>query len=174
MLILNGTPAPAYPAYYDFKNGTHVSLEAVPASGYLFDNWSEDLSGNTNPTTIVVDCKKSIIANFSRIMHTLTIQLSGNGSTSPAVGIHDYHEGTVVSITATPESGWQFDSWTGDVSNPVSATTTVTVDSDKAVTASFSRIMRAQISWPLVGGTIGGLVLVGLPVVILIVRRRAC
>jgi len=169
---VNGTPAPAYPNVYYIEGGTHVSLEAVPVSGYLFETWSEGLSGSSNPTTMVVDCNKSIIANFSLTMHTLTIQSSGNGSTSPAMGAYDYYDSTVVSITATPDSGWQFDGWTGDVSNLVSANTTVTVDSDKVVTASFS-LKTTQISWPLVGGVMGGLILVGLPVIILIVRRRA-
>ncbi len=62
----------SYPATFTFNNGTEVHLEAVPASGYLFDNWSGGLSGTTNPTTIVIDCNKSITANFSQI----TIQVS--------------------------------------------------------------------------------------------------
>ena len=157
----------SYPIFYFFGSGTEVRLEAVPASGYLFSTWGGDLSGSTNPTTIVVDCNKSITANFSRRVHTLTIQVSGSGSTTPTVGTHNYGEGTVVSITATPDSGWQFDGWTGNITAPGSATTTLTMDSDKTVTAKFS------VSWPLVGGLIGGVVLAGLLVTVLIIRRRA-
>ncbi|MFC2052198.1 hypothetical protein ACFLT4_05670 [Chloroflexota bacterium] len=51
---------------YTFKSGTHVHLEAVPASGYLFNSWSGDLFDSANPTTVIVDCNKSITANFSR------------------------------------------------------------------------------------------------------------
>ena len=163
----------SHPISYILKSGTNIRLEATPAGGYVFNNWSEDLSGTTNPITIVIDCNKHITANFSHIVHTLNMQLIGNGSTTPTVGTHDYGEGTVVGITATPDSDWQFDSWTGDVSVPSSAATAVTMDSDKTVTASFSQIMTIQVSWPLVGGIIGGLVLVGLLLVVLIGGRSA-
>ena len=160
----------SYPTTLSFETGTSVRLEAVPAPGYIFNNWSGDLTSTTSPTTIAIDCNKSITANFSRIMHTLTIQISGSGSTTPTVGTHDYGEGEVVSITATPDSGWQFDSWSGDVTDPGSVTTTLTTDSDKIVTANFSQ--ASQVNWPLVGGVIGGLVLAGLLAVVLIIRHR--
>ncbi len=158
----------SHPIFYTFKSGTNVRLEAIPADGYVFDNWSEDLSGTTNPTTIVIDCNKRITANFSQIVHTLTMQLVGNGSTTPMVGTHDYGEGTVVTITATPNSGWQFNSWSGDVTNPSSATTTLTMGSDKTVTANFSQIISIQVRWPLV---VGSLALAGLLIIVLITRR---
>jgi len=46
----------------------------------------------------------------------------------------------VVSIASTPDSGWQFDSWTGDVADPDSASTTVAIKSDKTITVNFSQI----------------------------------
>ena len=156
----------SYPAVITFASGTNVRLEAIPASGYLFNNWSGDLSGTTNPTTIVMDCQKKVIANFSRMM-TLTMEDSGSGSTTPAAGTRDYSEGTVVSITATPGSAWRFNKWTGDVSDTNSAKTTVTMDSDKTVTAKFS------ISWSVVGEITGVILLIGFLVVVLIIRRRA-
>jgi len=64
VLISHFTP-PSYPYTYTFKNGTQVHLEAIPDNGYRFNNWSGDLSGTTNPTSIVMDCDKSITANFS-------------------------------------------------------------------------------------------------------------
>lgn len=161
-----------YPATYTFSSGTNVHLEAVPAPGFLFNSWSRDLSGTTNPTTVVMDCNKNIVANFSQIVHTLTIQLVGNGSTSPTRGTHDYSEGTLVSIRAVPDSGWQFDSWTGDVTDAKSATTKLIMNSDKTVTANFSQMMTPQTSWLSVGGIIGGLALVGLLIAFLIIRLR--
>ena len=53
-------------ATYTFEDGTHVRLKAVSAPGYLFDSWSGDLSGTANPAIIVVDCNKSVTANFTR------------------------------------------------------------------------------------------------------------
>ena len=62
----------SYPFTYNFDSGTSVIVEAVPDSGYVFDGWSGDLSGSDNPTTMVIDCNKSITANFSQ---TGTIQV---------------------------------------------------------------------------------------------------
>ncbi len=145
IIEVDQTAPSSYPDISTFKDGTSVRLEAVPASGYHFSSWSRDLSGATNPTTIVIDCNKKITANFSQLMHTLTIQASGSGSTEPTVGTHEYHEYievTMVDITATPNSGWQFDSWTGDVADAGSVTTTVTLDSDKTIAANFSQLMH--------------------------------
>ena len=154
----------SYPSDSTITSGTQVNLKAVPAPGYRFTNWSGDLSGTTNPTTLAIDCTKSITANFSQAVHTLTMQLIGDGSTTPTVGTHDYAEGTVVSITTTPDSGWQFDSWNGAVTDPGSATTTLTMDSDKTITAN----LTSQVRWPWV---IGSLALAGLLVITLIFRR---
>lgn len=73
---------------------------------------------------------------------TLTISSGSGGSTDPAAGSHIYNSGTTVSIKANPEAGYTFSGWTGDVSighendNPVS----ITMDSDKSITAGFSVI----------------------------------
>jgi uncharacterized repeat protein (TIGR02543 family) len=51
-----------------------------------------------------------------------------------------YAAGTVVNITATPTSGYQFINWIGDVANTSLSATTVTMDDDKTVIAIFSEI----------------------------------
>ena len=169
--MIDQTAASAYPATYTFSEGALVNLEAVPASGHCFDSWSGALSGSENPATILIDCNKNITANFSPVVHTLTLQLNGNGSITPGTGTYDYAEGTVVNLTATPRSGWQFDGWTGDVADASSAETTITIDSDKTATARFTEKPN-QISWPLVGGVIGGLLIVATLVVVVRYRRQ--
>lgn len=62
-----------------------------------------------------------------------------SGTTDPVPGTYSYDFGTEVSITATPDSGYQFNEWSGDVSgttNPI----TITMDSDKFVKADFIEI----------------------------------
>ena len=54
-----------YPYTYELSSGTQVHLEAIPASGYRFHHWSGSLSGDTNPTTLLIDCDKTVTANFS-------------------------------------------------------------------------------------------------------------
>lgn len=166
---VNDTALSSYPAISTFESNSYVYLEAIPASGYRFENWSGDLPGTDNPTTIMMDCSKKITASFSRTMNTLTMRVDGNGSTTPAAGNNSYEEGTVISITATPESGWRFNGWTGDVAEPDIAITTVTIDSNKAVTASFSRVI---FTWWLTGGIAGGVAIIGV-VFWLAIRNRA-
>jgi PKD repeat protein len=48
-----------------YDEGTIVTPNAVPGSGWQFDNWSGDLSGTANPTTITMNSNKTVTANFS-------------------------------------------------------------------------------------------------------------
>ena len=66
--------------------------------------------------------------------YTVSTSANGYGSVS---GGGSYENGTVISLTATPDNGYQFDGWSGDASgnaNPLS----VTVNSNKTITANFS------------------------------------
>ena len=69
------------------------------------------------------------------------------GTTDPAVGVHTYAENEVVPITATPDSGYIFDYWTGDVADVNSAITTVTMDVDQSVTAHFAEAPPSAITY---------------------------
>jgi hypothetical protein len=72
----------------------------------------------------------------------LTISSSEGGSvTNPGEGVFTYNKGAVVSLTATPDSGYEFVIWTGDVSGFTSPTTSVSMDADKAVFANFARVI---------------------------------
>ena len=44
--------------------GTVVELTAVPSAGWSFFEWSVDLSGSENPTTIVMESDKTVTATF--------------------------------------------------------------------------------------------------------------
>ncbi|MFC1925104.1 hypothetical protein ACFLW2_00220 [Chloroflexota bacterium] len=71
-------------------------------------------------------------------IYILTIAVDGGGTTNPVVGDHAYAGNSEVDITATPITGLQFVKWIGDVADPNSAETTVTMDGDKTVSASFA------------------------------------
>lgn len=73
--------------------------------------------------------------NEPDLNYTLTTTVNGQGFVTPDGGT--YATGETVSISATPESGWQFDGWSEDlIGNPV----TVLMDNDKSITANFSLI----------------------------------
>jgi hypothetical protein len=58
---------------------------------------------------------------------------------TPDIGVHSVAANGAVTITATPKPGYQFVSWLGDVSDPVSNRTVVSVNSPKMVIAIFQR-----------------------------------
>ena len=134
---------PDTPTSGTYDIGTDVILTATPDAGYQFDGWSGDATGNTNPLTITMDTDKTVTALFSKIQHTLTTNAT-NGSISrnpDTTTSGTYDIGTDVFLTATPDAGYQFDGWSGDATgntNPL----TITMDTDKTVTALFSKIQH--------------------------------
>lgn len=112
-----------------------VSVIATPLSGYKFDGWSGDLNGSDNPATITMDADKGITANFSLITYIIdTTAANGTFIFDPAQEV--YLPGTEVTVTAVGDLGYGFDTWGGDLSgaeNPA----TITMDSDKSISATF-------------------------------------
>lgn len=69
--------------------------------------------------------------------YTLTIEVQGEGSTLPDKGLYYYRKGTVVDITASPESGWEFKEWIGDVFDRRSQSTSVLLNRDLTIRSLF-------------------------------------
>lgn len=134
----------AYPYSSIYANGTTVNLEAIPADGYDFAVWSGSVTSKDNPITLDMTCPKSVTALFAKKgKPNLIISIVGDGSVTPSVGIYTYDQVTVVNLTATPNAHYMFKDWTGDVADNKSASTTVTVDSTKNITANFSPVMHS-------------------------------
>lgn len=53
------------PSSGNYAEGANVSVSAIANTGYVFSNWTGDLSGNANPATIVMDSDKIISAVFT-------------------------------------------------------------------------------------------------------------
>jgi len=80
---------------------------------------------------------------------------TGGGTIDPEAGEHTYDEGDVVSITAEPNEGYVFSSWSGDCSGNGSCS--VTMDADKSVTANFNELPTYDLTIlvnPYGGGTL--------------------
>ena len=122
-----------------YDPGTVVTLSPVPASGYKFESWSGDLTGNLNPTTITMDAAKNVAASFSVIpSYTLTTStLNGSISLSPPPNSGHYLDGSVVTVTANPNAGYAFGNWSGDLSGTTNPTT-ITINGNKNVIANFN------------------------------------
>ncbi|MBN1491262.1 MAG: family 10 glycosylhydrolase, partial [Phycisphaerae bacterium] len=98
--------------------------------------------------------------NTEPVNLTMAASPGGAGSTSPTIGgPYTYNQGEVVNISATPAGNYAFSHWTvsagSQVANPTSASTTVTMDVTKTVTAVFVPIsLTMAVSPPGAGTTV--------------------
>ena len=116
--------------------GASVELTAVPDPGWQFTVWGGNLTGSTNPATIIMDYDKSVIASFQTINCTLTVSVVGNGVVNRIPDLPYYPRGSSVELTAVPDPGWVFSYWSGNLwgsQNP----DTIVMNGDKDVTANF-------------------------------------
>lgn len=118
--------------------GTSLALEALPATDYGFDSWSD--GDSTNPRTLTVDSDVSLGASFQPQVqyYSVSVSAGSNGSVSVNGVSGDYSDsvasGTTLTLAATANNGYQFSQWSdGNSSNPRSLTVTSAV----TLTASF-------------------------------------
>jgi len=127
-----------------YNSGTIVELNAKPSAGWEFKEWSGALIGTENPRQITIDKAKSVTATFiEKPMFKLSIVNDGQGSVSQSVvkagSSNDYSQGTIVEVTANPQSGWKFVKWSGAVSGTVNPQQ-VTLDANKTVIAEYESL----------------------------------
>lgn len=137
-----------------YKNGDEVTLIATPAQYYQFDGWGGDVSSTSNHLTLKMDSNKIIVASFKKATYSLNVQVnpSGDGSVEPQSGTYD--GGTQLTMTATATNGYRFNQWGGGVSGS-SNTVNITMDSNKAVTAYFTKVFTLSTSCsPVEGGSV--------------------
>ena len=131
--------------YYTY--GQVVTLTAAPNPGWSFSYWSGDASGSNPVTTVTMNGNRAVTAHFTQNEYTLSISVIGSGSVTRNPSQGTYHYGDVVQLTATADTGWTFDHWSGDLTgstNPAS----LTVTGNMAVTATF--ILTGDLEPPLV------------------------
>jgi len=135
-----------------YAQGVGVSIEAEPAAGYHFVNWTAPAGSFTNAssatTTFTMPSQDvTVTANFEvGAEYTLTMAASPimGGTAYDATGTSPYNEGEVVSIQAGAASGYQFVGWTasaGSFANYLAPATTFTMPAQNViVTATFQVI----------------------------------
>ena len=133
------------PDLASYPYGIMVQLTAVADPGWVFSHWGGDLSGSTNPTSILMTGNKSVTAFFTQNQYTLTVTINGTGSVTKNPDQPTYSYGTVVTLTALPGSGWMFDRWTGDLTGSENPTM-ITITGNMQTTAHFLDGMAPQIS----------------------------
>jgi len=124
-----------------YRKGEVVAVTGTPYPGFRIASWSgtdDDTStGATNSVTMTSD--KTVTVSFERITYTLTTSVSGGHGAISEGGV--YGSGEVVTVTATPESGYRVRSWFGTGNDGSTATTnTVTMNASKTVVVEFELI----------------------------------
>lgn len=127
------TKNPDQPQYH---YGDVVQLTATPATDWAFTTWAGGLTGSTNPATITITGDTTITANFQWIEYTLTVNIVGNGSVTKNPSKAVYHNGDIVTLTATPDTGWLFTGWTGNLTGNANPAT-ITITTNTTITANF-------------------------------------
>jgi len=132
---------------FTYDEGMVVDLIAEAEEGYRFVEWTGDVGTIADvyaaATNIIMNGDYSITAEFVK-QYDLTISSTEGGSvTTPGEGVFTYDEGTIVDLVATPEEGYWFVEWTGDVGTVAdvhAATTTITMNGDYSITANFEEL----------------------------------
>lgn len=137
-VIGNGTITPTEGISHRYLVDTAVSVSATPDLGWVLDHWEDALTGNTSPNTVVMTEDKQVTAVFvpDGFDYTLSINVDGDGTTSPSAGTHRAMSGEPLTIVATPNPGYVFDHWTGDLSGEANPATII-MNGNKSVRAVF-------------------------------------
>ena len=107
-----------------------------PGQQYVFTSWSGtgsgSYSGTNNPATVTMNGPITEIANW-QLQYYLTMQVNpqGAGTVSPSSGWYD--AGEQITITQSPNSGWEFASWSGSGSGSYSGGTPTTSSSSASI-----------------------------------------
>ncbi len=119
------------------EEGGRVTITAIPVDGYQFDHWNIDQFGDTNPATIIVSDSMNLIAHFRVAQYELVTSVEGKGTVDPKGSI--YQIGEEVTIKATPDEGWVFDHWEGDLEGQENPTS-IQITKNTTVKACFRQI----------------------------------
>ncbi|MGD9109716.1 MAG: hypothetical protein PVG93_02135, partial [Phycisphaerales bacterium] len=126
---------------HNYPADSVVDINAAANYGYAFDYWEGDVNDPYSAsTTVTMDTNQVVTAHFIELpTYNLAMAVDPNdgGITDPNVGVHSYLENDIVEISAVANPGYVFNYWEGDVNDPCSAETTVTMDANQSVIAHF-------------------------------------
>ncbi len=126
-----------------FSAGTSVTVTASNNPLYNFVNWTEGgVIVSTSPSYqfTMPGNNRYLVANFTAIAATYTLTVTAvNGTVVKNPVLVNYPSGSTVTLTATPNTGFVFSSWSGDATGTTSPLT-VTMNANKNITANFTAI----------------------------------
>ncbi len=130
--------------------GWTTTVTALPDQYCAFDQWSGDLTGQSNPLVFVMSQPLAIHADFHVVYMLLTVVPLSNGGTVAPTGTTAVLPATPVGIAAQPTAPNRFMRWFqiggGTVADSAAPTTTVTLVSNSIVTAYFLQDVTTNVS----------------------------
>ena len=103
-----------------FEAGEEITLEAIPADGWLFEEWSGDVESGETSVTITITTDLDITATFTEIpTYTLTLFVEPENAGTVS-GAGDYMEGEEVEVIAEPHEDAIFLHWADEDGNDLS------------------------------------------------------
>lgn len=134
-----------------YVEGTWVTIKATPDPHYYLSGWSDNGSQETSRSWNLYS-NFSSTAYFARTQRYVTINVSPSGGGTVNKSSANYNEGDDLSITATPNTGYEFVSWVVD--GVTYGTNPVTFNVSKAVTCTANfKLIEYAINYELHGGT---------------------
>jgi len=136
-----------YTAPVAVEEGTVLGLEAIANTGWEFDGWSGDLTGDASTANITMDEDKNITATFAEIPpeeHIITATAGPGGSITPSGDVSVTH-GENQSFSIAPDTGYEIDDVLvdGESTGPVTSYTFVNVTGNHTIHAEFALITYA-------------------------------
>ena len=130
----------------DYSSGTTVVMTATAAQGSVFTGWSGAGCSGTAPCTVTMDADQTLTATFATNTVILSLNQTGSGTitgtpgniTCGATCSSSVTAGPTVTLTATPNMGYYFESWSGACSG--SETCSLNMTAAQSVTANFVAI----------------------------------
>jgi len=129
-----------------YNSAQNVPVTATANAGYRFSSWAGSLLGSENPGSVAMNGPKNVTANFGQAQYSLTVSVipSGSGSVARNHNKLTYVYGERVTLTATPNAGYSFGSWSGDLNGPLNPVT-LTVNANEALTANFNALPKKSV-----------------------------
>ena len=100
--------------------GENITLTATPDAGWQIGSWTGTDGGSSNLLTMPAAAHAASVT-YTQICYALTLSHTGNGGDPTASPIKSaacttngqYVAGASITLSATPDAGWQIGSWTG-------------------------------------------------------------
>ncbi len=158
---LNGKVTPDSGTY---DSATVVNLTAIANPGYHFANWNEDVSKEQDTINVIMDKAKTVTANFVINSYNLTVDAGLGGKiTVPSSSFpQSVNHGVETTITAEPNTEYDFVKWTVDSGTAIiadtnkAATTVILKSGDAKIKATFAIKTFTVMFEEGTGGTITG------------------